>query len=190
MPRSLIDEAEGEIWSTEKNHFFDCLDCERMTWVLYPACSMACAPKGILCKVFEFGSVQMFFDVLNNKFDIAVKFFLNRGYTHILTRQKKAVILRIYFEHGLFHRLSHSWQVIMCTNRIWPDLISPWRIDNGKLYRATLINTHVTNFYPLRWLLAVILLSCPCRCRCTMLPSHSNPRQSNTWERWQVFSRL
>ena len=46
MPRSLIDEAEGEIWSTEKNHFFDCLDCERITWVLYPACSMACAPKG------------------------------------------------------------------------------------------------------------------------------------------------
>ena len=92
--------------------------------------------KVILCKVFS--SVQMFFNVLNNKFDIAVKFFLNRGYTHILTRQKKALILRIYFEHGLFHRLSHSWQVITCTNRIWPDLISPWRIDNGKLYRATL----------------------------------------------------
>ena len=94
--------------------------------------------KFILCKVFEFSSVQMFFDVLNNKFDIAVKFFLNLGYTHILKRQKKAVILRIYFEHRLFHRLSHSWQVITCTNRIWPDLISPWRIDNGKLYRATL----------------------------------------------------
>ena len=94
--------------------------------------------KAILCKVFEFGSVQMFFDVLNNKFDIAVKFFLNRGYTHILTSQKTAVILRIYFEHGLFHRLSHSWQVIASTNRIWPDLISPWRICNDKLYRAPL----------------------------------------------------
>ena len=101
MPSSLIDEAEGENWSTEKNHFFDCLDCElRALWRVHQ--------KAILCKVFEFGSVQMFFDVLNNKFDIAVKFFLNLGYTHILKRQKTAVILRIYFEHGLFHRLSHS----------------------------------------------------------------------------------
>ena len=90
----------------------------------------------ILCKVFS--SVQLFFDVLNNKFDITMKFFLNLRYTHIWKRQKTALILRIYFEHGLFLRLSHSWQVITCTNRIWPDLISPWRIDNGKLYRATL----------------------------------------------------
>ena len=35
-----------------------------------------------------------------------------------LTRLK----LRIYFELALFHRLSHSWQAIKCTNRIWPDL--------------------------------------------------------------------
>ena len=35
-----------------------------------------------------------------------------------LTRLK----LRIYFEHAPFHCLSHSWQVIMCTNQIWPDL--------------------------------------------------------------------
>ena len=35
-----------------------------------------------------------------------------------LTRLK----LRIYFEHAPFHCLSHSGQVIMCTNQIWPDL--------------------------------------------------------------------
>ena len=38
-----------------------------------------------------------------------------------LTRRKTAAILRIYLEHALFHRLSHSWQQITCTNRIWPD---------------------------------------------------------------------
>ena len=42
-----------------------------------------------------------------------------------LTRRKTAAILRIYLEHALFHRLSHSWQQITCTNRIWPDQISP-----------------------------------------------------------------
>ena len=31
-----------------------------------------------------------------------------------LTRLK----LRIYFEHALFYRLSHSWQAITCTNRL------------------------------------------------------------------------
>ena len=31
VPRSLVDEAEGEIWSNRKFQFFDWLDCERMT---------------------------------------------------------------------------------------------------------------------------------------------------------------
>ena len=32
VPRSLVDEAEGEIWSSKKYIFFlDWLDCERMT---------------------------------------------------------------------------------------------------------------------------------------------------------------
>ena len=38
---------------------------------------------------------------------------------HCVTR-RTAAILRIYFTHALFHRLSHSWQAITCTNRIWP----------------------------------------------------------------------
>ena len=72
--------------------------------------AVSCVLYGVCTKrpFFARSSNSVLFDVLNNKFDIAVKFFLNRGYTHILTRQKKAVILRIYFEHGLFHRLSHS----------------------------------------------------------------------------------
>ena len=31
VPRSLVDEVEGEIWSNRKFKFFDWLDCERMT---------------------------------------------------------------------------------------------------------------------------------------------------------------
>ena len=35
---------------------------------------------------------------------------LHVSITHCcLTRRKTAAILRIYFEHALFHRLSHSW---------------------------------------------------------------------------------
>ena len=138
MPSSLVDEAEGEIWSTEKNHFFDCLDCERMTWVLYPACSMACAPKGHSLQGLRIRFCSnVFWRVKQQIWYSREVFSKPRLYSHLNT-SKKAVILRIYFEHGLFHRLSHSWLVITCTNRIWPDLISPWRIDNGKLYRATL----------------------------------------------------
>ena len=39
-----------------------------------------------------------------------------------LTSRKMAAILRIYFQHTLFPRLSHSWQAITCTNRIWQNL--------------------------------------------------------------------
>ena len=88
--------------------------------------------KVILCKVFS--SVQLFFDVLNNKFDIAMKFFLNLGYTHILKRKKTAVILRIYFERGLIAcHIPDRWSRV----QIGFDQISPSRIDNDKLYRAT-----------------------------------------------------
>ena len=31
VPRSLVEEAEGEIWSSNKIHFFYWLDCKRMT---------------------------------------------------------------------------------------------------------------------------------------------------------------
>ena len=43
VPRSLVDEAECEIWSSKKIQLFDWLDCERMTRVLSPARAMACA---------------------------------------------------------------------------------------------------------------------------------------------------
>ena len=59
-PRSLFDEAEGEIWSSEKIQFFDWLDCERMTKVLSPVNTMACAQKVILCKVFSSVQINIF----------------------------------------------------------------------------------------------------------------------------------
>ena len=37
VPRSCVDEAECEIWSSKKIQSFDWLDCERMTRVLSPA---------------------------------------------------------------------------------------------------------------------------------------------------------
>ena len=43
VPRSCVDEAECEIWSSKKIQLFDWLDCERMTRVLSPARAMACA---------------------------------------------------------------------------------------------------------------------------------------------------
>ena len=43
VPRSLVEEAEGEIWSSNKIYIFFCwLDCKRMTWVLTPGRAMAC----------------------------------------------------------------------------------------------------------------------------------------------------
>ena len=39
---------------------------------------------------------------------------------HFWTRWNTAAILRIYFTHTLFHRLSHFCQAITCTNQIWP----------------------------------------------------------------------
>ena len=37
VPRSCVDEAECESWSSKKIQLFDWLDCERMTRVLSPA---------------------------------------------------------------------------------------------------------------------------------------------------------
>ena len=59
-PRTLFDDAEGEILSSEKIHFFDWPDCERMTKVLSPVNAMAWAQKVILCKMFSSVQINIF----------------------------------------------------------------------------------------------------------------------------------
>ena len=50
--RSLVYEAEGEIWSSREIQvfFFDLLDCERMTRLLSSARTMAFAKSSVLFK--------------------------------------------------------------------------------------------------------------------------------------------
>ena len=98
------------------------------------------------------------FDVKKNKNNKnLVGSYLRCAYNHVLleknftlyqirclTRRK----LRIYFEHALFHRLSHSWQAIIGFDHIspsassisdlglWDDLGSLGSISNKKKLRA------------------------------------------------------
>ena len=58
-PRSLFDEAEGEILSREKI-LFDWLDCELVTKVLSRVNAMAWAQKVILCKIFSSVQINIF----------------------------------------------------------------------------------------------------------------------------------
>ena len=85
--------------------------------------------KVILCKVFS--SVQMFFDVLNNKFDIAVKFFLNLGYTHILTRQKTA---------RDFEDLFRAWALLLPVTFLTGDHVYKSDLTRSHLRVLTMIN--------------------------------------------------
>ena len=67
-----------------------------------------------------------------------------------LTRRKTGVILRIFFKHALFHRLSYSWQAITCTNRIWPDLAFGF-VNKTSGYEITLPSLHDYQWKTTTW---------------------------------------
>ena len=122
-----------------------------------------------------------------------------------LTRRK----LRIYFEHALFHRLSHSWQAIIGFDQIspsassirdlglWDGLGSLGSISNKIKYRAKLISDR-SNIQTRPQCERGLFMSTTGERKyeksvCSSTESEMTERSRETWaslRRWLVFSVL
>ena len=121
-------------------NFFYWLNCEWMTWVLSTVRyqqklkrvkKFSCRVDAYLLWAFTARWCLILFKCCL-KFDVTknnklVSSYLRCAHNHVLFTLKNDCDFWVCFEHALFNHLPgihlpHSWQVIMCTNRIWPDL--------------------------------------------------------------------
>ena len=86
-PDLLLTKPKVRSGQLKKINFFDCLDCERMTRVLYPARSMACAPKVHSLQSLQFCS-NVFWRVKQQIWYSREVFSKPRLYSHLNTSKK------------------------------------------------------------------------------------------------------